>query len=123
MQRCMRGMVFKVHVRTPSQPQKGNRMANALMIVNWYRTRRINFDEEQVLVNGKTVEQPALFIAASRDNVLYPELAANMGRYIPQLTTAEVDGTHWVLVEKPDECNELLRQWFGQVVWGGNSKL
>jgi pimeloyl-ACP methyl ester carboxylesterase len=75
------------------------------------------------LLNQKIVDQPALFIAASRDNVLYPELAENMGRYIPKLTTREVNGTHWVLVENPDECNELLRQWFGQCVWGGNSKL
>ena len=64
-----------------------------------------------------------MFIAASRDNVLYPSLAAKMNKDVPQLTMKEVDGTHWVLVEKPDECNELLREWFGSVVWGGNSKL
>lgn len=91
--------------------------------MNWYRTRRVNWEDEHAILDKKTINQPALFIAASRDNVLYPSLAAKMNKDVPQLTMKEVDGTHWVLVEKPDECNALLKDWFNSVVWGGKSKL
>ena len=66
---------------------------------------------------------PTLMLAASRDPVLKPYLVKGMHENVPQLTVREVDGTHWVLVEKPDECNDVLREWFENVVFGGKSKL
>lgn len=66
---------------------------------------------------------PTLFIGATRDSVLKPEMAAGMPAMIPQLTMREVDATHWALMEKPDEVNALLKEWIGGFVFASGNKL
>ena len=90
--------------------------------LNWYRTREINFDDELELQN-RTIDIPVLFILASRDTALRPEMAVKMNEYIPQLTRQEVNASHWALWETPEEVNKFITQWMGEVVFGSKSKL
>ena len=59
----------------------------------------------------KTIHQPVLFIQATYDSVLKPEMSKSMDALIPNLTRSEVAATHWALMQKPDEVNRLIRQW------------
>lgn len=79
--------------------------------VNWYRQRRTNWEEDQALLSKKTIHQPVLFIQATYDSVLKPEMSKSMDALIPNLTRSEVAATHWALTQKPDEVNRLIRQW------------
>lgn len=90
--------------------------------LNWYRTREINFDDELEL-RKKTIDIPVLFILASRDTALRPEMAVRMNNFIPQLTRRELNASHWALWEKPEEVNNHIKQWIGDVVFGSKSKL
>ncbi|CBX97347.1 hypothetical protein IAQ61_007234 [Plenodomus lingam] len=79
--------------------------------LNWYRQRRTNWEEDQALLDKKVIKQPVLFIQATYDSVLKPEMSRNMDALIPNLTRAEVPATHWALTQKPEEVNEIIRQW------------
>ena len=95
--------------------------------LNWYRTRETNFDDDVELMqqngNKKTIDVPILFILASRDMALRPEMSVQMNNYLPQLTRREVNTGHWALWEKPEEVNDHIKQWMGEVVFGSRSKL
>ncbi|KAL6704870.1 hypothetical protein ACN47E_007553 [Coniothyrium glycines] len=79
--------------------------------LNWYRQRRTNWEEDQALLDKKIIKQPVLFIQATYDSVLKPEMSKNMGALIPRLTRGEVAATHWALTQKPEEVNRIIRQW------------
>lgn len=81
------------------------------MIVNWYRQRRTNWEEDQSLLDKKVISQPALFIQATFDSVLKPEMSRNMEALIPRLTRGEVPATHWALTQKPEDVNRILGAW------------
>ncbi|KAL4807553.1 Alpha/Beta hydrolase protein [Aspergillus unguis] len=85
--------------------------------LNWYRTRKQNFDDE-LAIQGKTIEVPVLFIQALKDTALPPHLGKKMGSTLPKLTTKQVDCSHWALWEKPKEVNEILDRWVDDVVEG-----
>lgn len=92
-------------------------------VVNWYRTRRLNYLDELQLPSPSQIKIPVLFIAAARDNVLTPALSAGMEDDIPLLTRKEVDAGHWALWQAPGAVNGLMREWVEGVVFGGGSKL
>jgi len=64
-----------------------------------------------------------LFIQAANDSILKPEMSVGMEKAIPNLTRGEVKASHWALWHTPVETNELVRNWFEQVVFGGKSKM
>lgn len=89
--------------------------------MNWYRTRKINYDDELSL--GKnTIDVPVLFIQALRDAALPTSLGKTMGKNLPNLTTKQVDTAHWALWEKPQDVNAILDNWLDEVVEGGDRK-
>ncbi|KAH8719276.1 Alpha/Beta hydrolase protein [Phaeosphaeriaceae sp. PMI808] len=79
--------------------------------LNWYRGRRMNWEEEQDLLDKKVIQQPVLFIQATFDSVLKPEMSKNMEAFVPNLTRGEVAATHWALTQKPDEVNTIVKDW------------
>lgn len=81
--------------------------------LNWYRTSKVNFDEEVELVKAERsrVTVPALMIAASADVALPPAMAAGMDQYCDDLVKREVDASHWVLWEKPAEVNVHISEF------------
>ena len=74
---------------------------------------------------NKTIDVPALFIQTMHDAVLpqkfidaHPQLSV-----APKLTQRKVDTEHWAMMEDPDAVNAILKEWFTEVVLGGNAKL
>lgn len=79
--------------------------------LNWYR----NFDrsfERTAALDGRRIEQPALFVAGERDPVLAWSRGAleRMPQLMPKLTrTLLLPGSgHWVQQERPAEVSEAL---------------
>jgi pimeloyl-ACP methyl ester carboxylesterase len=62
-------------------------------------------------LDKKIIETPTLFIQATYDSVLKPEMAKNMESFLPNLTRADVAATHWALTQKPEEVNSIIRKW------------
>jgi len=85
--------------------------------LNWYKTDRVNFDEEKYLVSTK-IEVPTLFIRGIHDAVLPPPMWTIPSQFVPNLTLREVDAGHEVLEEVPVAVNALLCEWFAQKVFG-----
>jgi len=90
--------------------------------LNWYRTRQVNWEEEREL-SKLTIDIPTLFVQASKDSVLKPEMSAGMDKYLPNLTRREIVAQHWVLWERSEAANGILKEWFSNVVFGRQSKL
>jgi soluble epoxide hydrolase / lipid-phosphate phosphatase len=98
--------------------------------LNWYRNREVNYVEEleYFFKDGRSeeklpIEQEVLFVLATKDQALKPQMAAKMQERIGNLTTRQVTAGHWALWEKPEEVNGILKEWFDGVVFGGKSKL
>ncbi|KAK5990166.1 Epoxide hydrolase srdG [Cladobotryum mycophilum] len=89
--------------------------------LNWYRTRRLNFEEEEHrALNGPPLrfEMPALFIAASKDHALPPSMSIGMEKAYASLTRGEVNASHWALTEAAAEVNANLGKWLNEVYDG-----
>lgn len=99
--------------------------------MNWYRTRRVNFEDELSLPEAQRnrIEQPVLFVQALRDDILIPAMSKGMEQMIPNLTRAEVPTGHWALWQAPAQVNEIVGRWLQKVEAGegkgkgGGSKL
>lgn len=81
--------------------------------LNWYRTRKLNFEDERSLaaIKDLKVTQPCLFVATTRDEALPLRMSQGMGKYCTDLTRVEVEAGHWVLWQKPQEVNEHISKW------------
>ncbi|KAJ5690685.1 hypothetical protein N7462_005077 [Penicillium macrosclerotiorum] len=84
--------------------------------LNWYRTRKVNHDEELEILD-RTITIPVLFIQALRDQSLPPHLGKSMAKHISNLTLKQVNTAHWALWEKPEEVNSILATWLKDVVF------
>lgn len=96
--------------------------------LNWYRTREANFVDDLELLDQdgrekRSIQQPVLFVQAKRDTALPPFMADKMEEKIPLLTRREIDTSHWALWQKPEEINEMIKEWLVGVALGGKSKL
>ncbi|TLS30780.1 hypothetical protein PpBr36_03551 [Pyricularia pennisetigena] len=93
---------------------------------NWYRVRKVNFEDEQALLERKRkqaeetggepkIKTPSLFISASRDVALPPAMSANMDKSFESLTRGHVDASHWALVEAAAEVNAIILSFLDSV--------
>ncbi|KAL1936037.1 hypothetical protein VTP01DRAFT_171 [Rhizomucor pusillus] len=82
--------------------------------LNWYKQTWNNFEQCKNL--DPIIRKPAMMVTADKDAALPPSMAANMNQYIPDLEMHNVENAgHWVLWEKPTECNQYLHQWLSKV--------
>lgn len=59
-----------------------------------------------------TVRVPTLVIWGERDTALLPGLLDGLDALVPQLTLKRIpDGSHWVIHERPEEVNRLIRDF------------
>jgi len=77
--------------------------------LNYYKTTKINFDDERSVVDKKIINLPAWIILAENDRFLRPHMAAKMKDFIPLLKRTSVEATHFAMVEKPNEINQALK--------------
>lgn len=89
-------------------------------LVNWYRTRKVNFDDDLSIL-GRGITIPTLFILALRDPAVPPAFAKYMGKLVPGVVIKEVDTSHWALIEKPAEVNGFISAWLNDVGFSHHS--
>lgn len=98
--------------------------------VNWYKTRKLNWEDERPFAKeqqekGLKIGCPTLYVGASRDVALPPAMAKGMEQNFEELRKDEVEGGHWILVQRPEVCNPILGRFLEDVVEreGGRSKI
>lgn len=93
--------------------------------LNWYRTRKVNFEEELALLkDGKRprIATPALVVLAKGDAALPPSMAQGMAAHFDSLKKAEVDGPHWALWEPFAQQTNREIESFVQEILGESVK-
>lgn len=88
--------------------------------LNWYRTRRHNYDEELALLkDGRTrVTAPCLVVVAEDDPALPPRMSEGMEAHCDSLTRATVGGTHWALWDSTEGVNAAIGKFVEEVLGG-----
>lgn len=90
--------------------------------LNWYRTRKINYEEELALLKDgqqPKVQPPAMMVAASKDAALPPRMAKGMEVFFESVKIQEVNGTHWSLWEPvAEETNAHIGDFVKQLIGG-----
>lgn len=99
--------VFDYYVK--AYTERGNRGG-----LNWYKQTQNNFEQCKDL--DPMIKKPAMMVTADRDSALPPSMAKNMPKYIPGVEMHMVSGSgHWILWEKPEECNHYLKNFLSRV--------
>jgi len=76
--------------------------------INYYRNIDANL-EATAHLKDVHVTQPTLMVTTDFDPILPASLAEGMERWVPDLTTAHVEGSgHWTQQEQPERVNEIL---------------
>lgn len=90
--------------------------------LNWYKTRKVNFDDEKAIKDPR-IRIPMLFIETEKDAVVTKQMVELSKRAIDNLTLRSIKVGHWAMLEKPDEVNGFLKEWFQGVVFARTAKL
>ncbi|CAN8096411.1 unnamed protein product [Discula destructiva] len=93
--------------------------------LNWYRTRKINYEEELALLKDgqqPKIHTPALMVAATQDEALPPRMCQGMEVFFDELQIKEVNGTHWSLWGEVGEETKAHIGAFVEQVLGGQTK-
>jgi soluble epoxide hydrolase/lipid-phosphate phosphatase len=61
--------------------------------------------------DGIKIKCPTLFVRALGDTIVIDELVGKMGPNVPEFTAKEVNASHWLLWERPEEVNGLVTEW------------
>lgn len=103
--------------------------------LNWYRSREAMYlDDLEYFFDGlKTestdakwkgpqgvikIEQPCLYVFATRDMALQDWMTKQMEARIPRLTRRNVQASHWALWERPEEVNRHIGAWIEAILSG-----
>merc|ERR1712070_412800 len=81
---------------------------------NYYRNRPANHEADKPLLSvegGLDIKCPVLFVRALGDSIVTDELVNKMGEHVSNLTLKNVDASHWLLWEKPEEVNGHVTEW------------
>lgn len=82
--------------------------------LSWYRTARIDFEDELPLVESGAVNftMPGLYIGATMDTALPPEMSVGMEDYFERgLSRGEVESSHWALWQAAEDVNAIVSDW------------
>lgn len=80
--------------------------------LDWYRARILNVGLAEEKGLDLNLPQRVLMVVAKRDPVGDPKLAEAMKQFVPDLTWKEVDSGHWLQLEKSEEVNGALEDFF-----------
>lgn len=86
-------------------------------IFNWYRTRKMDWEDEQPLANQGPFKfkAPSLFLLATKDEVVLPRYYENMGQHFDDLEIKEIESGHWMLWEARESVNTALESWLSSL--------
>ncbi|KAK0646439.1 epoxide hydrolase [Cercophora newfieldiana] len=88
--------------------------------LNWYRTTRVNWEEERELVERGTealrIKVPSMIVTASKDDALPPAMTAYMGPWFDSLERREVEAGHWALWQAAADVNRHIGDFLSKVL-------
>lgn len=58
-----------------------------------------------------------------KDRAIRPEMIDGQDKLITDLTVRDVEASHWVLLEAPEEICKHIDEWLSNVVLGSKLKL
>ena len=74
-------------------------------------------DDEAIPRENYHIKKPALFIACKKDYVAVPALQdENIRPWAKDLRVKELESAHWVQLQKRDEVNACLQDFFDEVL-------
>ncbi|KAI0400838.1 Alpha/Beta hydrolase protein [Xylaria palmicola] len=86
---------------------------------NWYRTRELNADDEEVLAaDGFRFPMPAMLLMADKDEALPPWMAMGQEQHFAAgLKLETLAGcSHWAMIQKPAEVNKHIGDFVRSVL-------
>lgn len=73
-------------------------------------------DDATIPANNHHVTKPTLFIACAKDYVAVPRLQEEgMKPWVRDLRVKEMDSAHWVQLQRREEVNRALQNFFNEV--------
>jgi soluble epoxide hydrolase/lipid-phosphate phosphatase len=82
--------------------------------LNWYKQTHNNYVQCKDL--DPIIKKPSMMVIAELDKALPPSMSKKMPEYIPGVEMHLVSGSgHWILWEKPEECNQYLKDFLAKV--------
>ena len=113
MSKSMQGMESEQRVSRVARPLT---LVVLTVIVNWYRNRRENWEDERSIEPDAKIQVPYLFVQATQDRFLPPSMSVGMEAYIPNLRRRESESSHFCQILDPNGINGHLKDWFTEVV-------
>lgn len=88
---------------------------------NWYKAQMGNInaaDEEAVPAERRRIEKPTLLVTCTDDYVAVPALQEGQMREfaVGGMEVKQVEAGHWVQLEKAEEVNAVLKDFFERCV-------
>ncbi|KAG9100702.1 hypothetical protein FRC06_003839 [Ceratobasidium sp. 370] len=82
-------------------------------MLNYYKTRKINFELEKTLPENYRPEMPKLLVIPVRDIALPAELSANAEKEFENIEVVRFEGLcgHWVQLEMAAEVEKIVGEW------------
>lgn len=82
--------------------------------MNWYRCemQNLNFKDEDGAGLNPNLNGPVLMVVAKGDPFSNEMLIDGMKAFVANLEIVEINATHWIQIEKPNEVNMALKKHF-----------
>ncbi|CCO29244.1 hypothetical protein BN14_03249 [Rhizoctonia solani AG-1 IB] len=81
--------------------------------LNYYRTRKINYELEKDLPQDIRPDIPKLMIIPSADPAIPAALAVHAEKKLKNIEVVWIEGLcgHWVQLERPQESEKIVGEW------------
>lgn len=86
--------------------------------LNYYRTMKADWEDEAAFVKSGGafyIEQPTLFACGKKDIFVPCTMSQGMEENFANVERHEMDTTHWIQLEQPNEFNALMKQWLASL--------
>lgn len=112
---------FQEYIKTYKSPEQGGGGINGGL--NWYRTRRLNFEDEVPLKDKSYPSSfPVLVVVPELDAALPPSVFGTLGKHVPHAERVDIpDCGHFVQMEQPQKLIQALEKWMAKT--GDSAKL
>ncbi|KAG0240057.1 hypothetical protein BGW41_007222 [Actinomortierella wolfii] len=88
--------------------------------LNYYRTRKINYEDELALPRNVKRPHPSMLIVATEDPVLHPSLSENMGKHFENIfERVFVTAGHFAMNQNPYAVNEAIDRFLAKILPNG----
>ncbi|QRV90771.1 alpha/beta hydrolase family protein [Ceratobasidium sp. AG-Ba] len=94
-------------------------------MLNYYRTRKINYELEKDLPKEYRPEMPKLLIVPTRDEALPPQMSANAETEFKNIEVARPEEPcgHWAQLEMPEKVEQVVGDWIERMTKQGTAHL